>query len=217
MEVMVMIESLVGAPISCAVGGSGEGIEGPGIYFEHIWLDNKRRFIKHHVLLNVNTMEIVSFSVTLEKPGDAKVMVPLVEGALKAGAKIAKVRADSAYDTANNWAEMERINIEFVPNLKNPKLFGKDPDLPKRNAHLDREKEIGKKAFHLETDYNIRWLIEAFFSVFKRLFGEKIRSRKFERMSLVMQFKYQAYAIHRKFMLKAVRDAYDRIDKCLTA
>lgn len=217
MEVMVMIESLMGGPISCATDGSGEGIEGPGIYFEHIWLDHQRRFIKHHVLINVRTMEIVSFSVTMEKPGDAKVMVPLVEGAIKAGADILKVRADSAYDTAHNWMEMDRLNIEFVPNLKDVKKFGKDPDLPKRNAQLDREHEIGKKAFHIETDYNIRWLIEVFFSVFKRLFGEKIRSKKFERMSLVMQFKYQAYAIHRKLMLEAIEGAYDRIDRCLTA
>ena len=215
MEVMVMIESLGHGPISCATDGSGEGIEGPGIYFEHIWLDHQRRFIKHHVLINVQTMEVVSFSVTLEKPGDAKVMVPLVEGAVKAGADIIKVRADSAYDTVSNWKAMDRMNIEFVPNLK--EKFGKDPELPRRNAQLDEQNEMGRKAFHIKTDYNIRWLVEVFFSVFKRLFGEKIRSKTFERMSLVMQFKYQAYAIHRKLMLGAIEGAYDRIDKCLTA
>lgn len=215
MEVMVMIESLMGGPISCATDGSGEGIEGPGIYFEHIWLDHQRRFIKHHVLINVQTMEVVSFSVTMEKPGDAKVMVPLVEGAIKAGAEIRKVRADSAYDTVANWMAMDQMNIEFVPNLK--EKFGKDADLPRRNAQLEEQKELGRRAFHIKTDYNIRWLVEVFFSVFKRLFGEKIRSKKFERMSLVMQFKYQAYAIHRKLMLEAIEGAYDRIDRCLTA
>ncbi len=113
-----MIESLMGGPISCATDGSGEGIEGPGIYFEHIWLDHQRRFIKHHVLINVETMEVVSFSVTMEKPGDAKVMVPLVEGAIKAGADICKVCADSAYDTVANWMAMDQMNIDVNSKLQ---------------------------------------------------------------------------------------------------
>ncbi len=215
MEVMVMTESLNEGPISGAIDGSGQGIEGPGIYMEHIWLNNQRRFIKQHTFLNVVTMDVVSCAITLEKPGDARMMVPLVEGAIKMGANVVKVRADSAYDTESNWKAMEILNVEFVPNLK--EKFGKNHELPERNAQMEREKEIGKKEFHTETDYNIRWLVEVFFSVFKRLYGEKIRSKKFERMCLNMQFKYQAYSIHRRFMKKAVEEAYCRMDKCLAA
>lgn len=212
MEVMVLTESLNEGPISGAVDGSGQGIEGPGIYMEHIWLDHQRRFIKQHAFLNVETMDVVAYAVTMEKPADPRVMVPLVEGAVKMGADVVKIRADSAYDTESNWKAMDRMKIEFVPNLK--KRFGKNRELPERNIRLERETEIGKKKHHLETDYNIRWLIEAFFSVFKRLYGEKIRSRKFERMCLNMQFKYQAYSVHRRFMKKAVEGVYCRIDKC---
>ncbi len=215
MEVMVMTGSLDDGPISGAVDGSGQGIEGPGIYMEHIWLNNQRRFIKQHTFLNIVTMDVVSCSITLEKPGDAKMLVPLVEGAVKMDADVVKVRADSAYDTESNWKAMEILNVEFVPNLK--EKFGKNHELPKRNAQLEREQEVGKKEFHIETGYNIRWLVEVFFSVFKRLYGEKIRSRKFERMCLNMQFKYQAYSIHRRFMKKAVEGAYHRMDECLAA
>jgi len=215
MEVMVMTESLDEGPISGAVDGSGQGIEGPGIYMEHIWLNNQRRFIKQHTFLNIVTMDVVSYAITLEKPGDARMMVPLVEGAMKMGADVVKVRADSAYDTESNWKTMDVLNVEFVPNLK--EKFGKNHELPKRNAQLEREQEVGKKEFHIETGYNIRWLVEVFFSVFKRLYGEKIRSRKFERMCLNMQYKYQAYSIHRRFMKKAVEGAYCRMDECLMA
>ncbi len=128
MEVMVLTDSLDEGPVSGAVDGSGQGIEGPGIYMEHIWLNNQRRFIKQHSFINVATLEVVSFSITLEKPGDARVMVPLVEGAVKVGAEIAKVRADSAYDTERNWKAMDRLDIEFVPNLK--EKFENDRDLP---------------------------------------------------------------------------------------
>lgn len=56
------------------------------------------------------------------------------------GADVVKVRADSAYNTENNWEAMEMLNVEFVPNLK--KKFGKNHELPKRNVQLEREQEI---------------------------------------------------------------------------
>ncbi len=37
-----------------------------------------------------------------------------------------------------------------------------------RNAQLDKQKEIERKAFHIKTYYNIRRLVEVFFSVFNR-------------------------------------------------
>ncbi len=54
--------------------GSGVGTKGNGIYIELIWSLNERNFIKQHVLLNVQTQKVVSFSITLEAHGDAKVM-----------------------------------------------------------------------------------------------------------------------------------------------
>lgn len=185
----------------CAVDGSGEGVSGPGIYFEHIWKVNNRRFIKQHVALDVRTREVLAFSITMEKPGDAAVFVPLMEGAKTAGLRIGRVYADSAYDTVANWTFSEDSGIEFHPNLK--ATFGERPDLPRRNEEKRTEDAMGKTAFHRFTGYNIRWLVEVFFSVLKKLYGDRVGNRKFDRMVLTMRLRYQLYMIRRGFINRA--------------
>ena len=194
-----------------AVDGSGVGISGPGIYFEYMWNINNRRFIKQHVLLDVHTMEVLSFSITLESPGDAAVFAPLVEGAAKAMISMGVVYADSAYDTIANWHVMEDNKIQFYPNLK--KNFGNKPDLEERNSQKAMADDMGKKAFNILTGYNIRWLVEVFFSVIKKLFGDKVSNRNFDRMVLTMRTRYELYMIRQRFMNKVRLSSRD-LDKC---
>lgn len=184
-----------------AVDGSGVGISGPGIYFEYIWKVNNRRFIKQHVMINVRSKKILSFSITMESPGDAAVFAPLMEGAVKAGIRIGRVYADSAYDTIANWVVTRDNDIKFCPNLK--KNFGENRDLPERNEQKTMEEEMGKKLFHKLTGYNIRWLVEVFFSVIKKLYGEKVRNRNFDRMVLTMRWRYDLYMIRQDYICKA--------------
>lgn len=37
------------------------------------------------------------------------------------------------------------------------------------------EEQIGKEISHRLSGYNLRWLVEAFFSAVKRLFGDRVR------------------------------------------
>lgn len=202
MEVVVFSRNLEASePMVCALDGSGQGIAGPGVYFEHIWNSNNRRFIKHHAMIDVNTLDVVAMAVTLESPSDPRMFEPILRGAMGAGAPIARVYADSAYDTKTNWKVADEEGVEFCPNLK--KNFGKDRDLPERNEQLERQEEIGRKELHMENGYNDRWHVEAFFSVFKRLYGERIRSRKFMRMSLEMGVKYAGYNLHQRCLREA--------------
>lgn len=64
------------------------------------------------------------------------------------------------------------------------------------------EGDMGKKEFHLLTGYNIRWLVEVFFSVIKKLYGEMVRSRKFDRMVLTMRWIYDSYMIRQGCICK---------------
>lgn len=202
MEVMCFKDVIDGDEVHiAAVDGSGVGISGPGIYFEYIWKVNNRRFIKQHVVIDVRSKKVLSFSITMESPGDAAVFVPLMEGTVKAGIRIGRVYADSAYDTIANWVITKNDDIEFCPNLK--KNFGENHDLPERNGQKAKEEELGKKAFHLLTGYNIRWLVEVFFSVIKKLYGEKVRNRNFDRMVLTMRWRYDLYMIRQDYICKA--------------
>ncbi len=202
MHVSVMKSSLSsGRPISCAIDGSGEGLSGPGLYFEHIWKLNNRRFIKQHTMLDLDTLRVVSYAITLEKPGDAKMFVPLISGALLVGVNVGWVSADSAYDSVANWRYMDEKGIAFCPNLK--ESFKGGWEFKRREALASFDKEFGKELAHRITGYNERWLVESFFSVFKKLYGQTIGNRLFPMMVVTMDLRYMLYDIHRDFMLEA--------------
>lgn len=189
-------------PLSCAIDGSGESISGPGLYFEHIWKINNRRFIKQHTMIDLRTLRVVSFAITMEKPGDARMFVPLLKGALLVGVRVSWVSADSAYDTKENWTFMDKEGIAFCPNLK--ENYKGDWELKRRDALSSFDKMFGKKLAHRITGYNSRWLVESFFSVFKKLYGQDVRNRLFPMMVISMEYRYTLYDIHREFMTEAM-------------
>ena len=101
------------------IDGSGAGTKGNGIYIELIWSLNERNFIKQHVLLNVQTQKVVSFSITLEAHGDAKVMPATTRGTLKMDVGLTRILADGAYDTVSNWVLTEEIDLDVAPKRLN--------------------------------------------------------------------------------------------------
>ncbi len=189
-------------PIDVIIDGSGEGIAGPGIYMEHMWEQFLRRFIKQHVLIDAETRRPVAVCITMERPGDSAVFPSLVKAAAEAGVKIRTVYADGAYDTAANWKLADMLGIGFEPNLKG--TFGPRRDLPERNRKLAAEKEMGKTRYHIASGYNTRWHIEVFFAVFKKMFGERIKNRKFPRMVLAMRIRYGVMDLHKTLYSKAM-------------
>lgn len=48
--------------------------------------------------------------------------------------------------------------------------------------------------------------MEVFFSVFKKLFGERVRNRLFSRMVLAMRFKYSIMDVHKKLYNNAMAE-----------
>lgn len=113
MTVMVNKE-YVGKEAECALDGSEVGTKGNGIYIELIWSLNERNFIKQHVLLDVQTQKVVSFSITPEAHGDAKVMPATTRGTLKMDVGLTRILADGAYDTVSNWVLTEEIDLDVA-------------------------------------------------------------------------------------------------------
>lgn len=212
MEVLVN-RKYIGKDVECALDGSGEAFKGNGVYFEFAWSINNREFIKQHVLMDISTMEIVSFSITPKTPGDARVMPAIVKGTLKVGVGIANLYADGAYDTVENWKLTEELELDFNPNLK--AKFKKDKNLIARHILRMTEEALGKKYHHKISGYNMRWLIESFFSAIKKLYGERVKDRLFKMMAISMTIRYTMYNIRRGYILKYV-DPHRRLDDCLT-
>lgn len=122
MTVMVNKE-YVGKEAECVLDGSGVGTKGNGIYIELIWPLNERNFIKQHVPLDVQTQKVVSFFITSEAHGDAKVMPATTRGTLKMDVGLTRILADGAYDTVSNWVLTEEIDMDVASKRLNSAIL----------------------------------------------------------------------------------------------
>lgn len=210
MEVFVNREH-IGKEVEAAVDGSGEGTKGCGIYMEYVWSGPSKSFIKQHAAVNPRTIEVIAFSITLESPGDARVLGPMIEGMTKTGVNVSRIDADAAYDSAENWRIATDNGIDFHPNLRTN--FVDDRDIPERRAQRMEEERLGKKLFHRTSGYNIRWKVEVFFSATKKLYGERVKDRLFENMVVSMKLRFMLYTIRRRCILKHL-GPNGILDKC---
>lgn len=210
MEVFVNAD-MVGKDVEVAVDGSGEGTKGCGIYMEYTWSGPAKSFIKQHVAVDPWTLEIVSFSVTLESPGDARVLGPLIDGMVDTGVNVRRIYADAAYDSVDNWRKATSNGVDFHPNLR--RSFTDDRDIPERRAQRMEEERLGKKIFHRVSGYNVRWIVEVFFSISKKLYGERVKDRIFGNMAVSMRLRFMLYTIRRRCILRHLDPEYG-LDKC---
>ncbi len=111
--------------------------------------------------------------------------------------RVEKVIADRGYNTHRIFRDMYERGIE--PCI-----------LPRSSARISgnigRDKVIrlirrGKRAWKEASGYGKRWLVESFFSVFKRWFGEYLSHMKIEniRKAVMLKVRCMWYSINREW------------------
>ncbi len=150
----------------------------------------RKGWIKLHVAFDIKRKKVVDIQVTDERVGDSQKSEELVERAKRKaeeeGKKISKVLADKGYDTHRFFRYMHEEGIEAgVLVRKDAKIRGN----PLRDKVIRAIRRKGKRRWKREVEYGKRWLVESFFSVFKRWFGEYVVSRGFENMRKELVFK----------------------------
>lgn len=153
------------------------------------WMRKRRKgYVKIHVAVDIKTKQAVSLEVTDDKTDDGEKLKPLVR---KAQRKVIIKRAlgDGGYDTHANFEFLAGGGIE--PGIKvredsNPNCGGAREEVVR--AYL-RDPPGWKK----QVEYGQRWMAETFFSGFKRLFGEVVSAKKFERMVKEIELKVWVY------------------------
>lgn len=153
------------------------------------WMRRKRKgYVKVHVAVDTKTKQVVSVEVTDERTHDGERLVPLVRKA-KRKAKVKRVLGDGGYDFRKNFRFLASSGIEAgikVRGDSNPNCGGARGEMVR--AYL-RDPPGWKKRM----GYGKRWMAETFFSGFKRLFGEVVHAKRFERMVKEIQFKVWVY------------------------
>ena len=179
-------------PTEIAIDSSGLKISGEGEWKVKIHgADKRRSWIKIHIGVDTQTQELVAVEVTNEKIGDATVLPKLVD---KAGKKIKRVLADGAYDSASCRKYLHKKKVQdCIPPRKNGKIRD-EVGMEERNfaveiASLFGGGKEGVELWKKVSGYHKRSLSETVFSRLKRLFGERLNSKKFENLSVETIFR----------------------------
>jgi len=147
--------------------------------------EKRKPFLKLHVAVNVKTKQAVAQVLTEDSVGDIKMSDHLVEEAQKY-APVEKVLEDGAYDSYDNWESLDKKGIKPLIRLRKDAISN---GLNKRAKEVRRIKKIGLDQWKEEENYGARWLVEIWYSVFKRRFGEYCQATKPENIVHEMLFK----------------------------
>jgi hypothetical protein len=140
----------------------------------------RRGWVKLHIAYEAKSKKIVEFKVTDERGQDCKegleMLKELYEKTKRSNKRIRKVIADAGYDTHEIFNYLSERCISAVIKLrKNAKLS----DNLSRSRIIRYMRDSGGN-WSRELGYNKRWLIESFFSSYKRFFGEYVSSRRMD-------------------------------------
>jgi hypothetical protein len=141
------------------------------------------------VAVDIKTKQVVSLEVSDERTDEGKKLKSLVRGA-KRRARVKKVLGDSGYDSHENFEFLAASGIEAALKVRedaNPDWWwGKEG----RWCGAYLQDPPGWKE---RVGYGRRWMAETFFSGFKRLFGEVVSAKRFERMVKEIELKVWVY------------------------
>ena len=188
-----------------AIDASGQSVTNRGEWLRKIHKKGKieecKGFIKIHVAVNIENNEVLAIEITRENVGDNKKFKDLIQGSIQnTGKPIEQTNADSGYDSKNNFEMLEEMGIKPVIRIKdNADISPPPPDFIHRNRPEPVRKKYARiqladrKKWKEDNKYGLRWIVESFFSSFKRRFGTYVTAKKYENKQHELLFKTQLH------------------------
>ena len=192
-----MIEEINGAPkegMTLIIDSSGFKMTQRGDWLSTKWPHRRKGWLKMHVAIDAERMNVVSLTITdLHTPDTkefGKVLYPVV-------GRASSVYGDKGYDSRKNFQYLSNKGVEAViPTRSNSRSLSRGAS-PARGRVVRRIKKIGLDAWKREVQYGKRWRVEIFFSALKRTVGEVIMANK-----LVYQIQEAIMKIYAYFLMR---------------
>jgi hypothetical protein len=181
LEVKLPVRRRPGETVHLVVDSSGLKVYGEGEWKvrAHGW-SKRRTWRKLHLGLDEATQEVLVARVTEAGVADSRMLVELLP---EVEAPLAKVGGDGAYDREESWtAVAERRAEALFPPRRNARIWwhgNRDGPRLRRDEHLRRIRQVGRRRWKLESGYSRRSLAETAFGRLKSIFGDRLRSRVF--------------------------------------
>jgi len=176
-------------PVTIAVDSTGVKVEKAGGWIERKH-GKKKRYVKLHFAVRVDTHEVVSMEVTTDDVHDSKEASGLLEGAERR-VNVEEALFDGAYDSAVVYGELVRRGIEAV--IKPRRNARSDTGPAARGVAVGQIMELGYGTWVELTGYGRRWAVETAYSTFKRLFGECAMGRSLGSIAVELAGKVALY------------------------
>jgi hypothetical protein len=160
------------APIEIAVDSSGIKVHRSGGWIERKH-GKKKRYIKIHFAVNVETKEVVAMDVTTDGVHDSKLFCNMLNMATENG-DVSKVYGDGAYDSSEIYELLKSNGIDVA--IKPRENSRTDTPSDARRYEVKLYKNKGYKKWVKSKKYGKRWSVETAYSTFKRIFGESCRA-----------------------------------------
>ena len=155
-------------PVVIAVDSTGVSVHKAGGWVERIH-GKKKRYVKVHFAVNVETKEVVAMEVTTDDVHDSRLLPSLLEKAERGG-RVSKVIGDGAFDSSDVYELLDSRGIEAaIKPRKNSRL---DTPSKARRKAVNLYRRLGHKSWVKRKGYGERWSVETAYSTFKRTFGE---------------------------------------------
>lgn len=172
-------------PSIVAIDASGVKIYGEGEWRVKIHGKSKRRkWIKIHMAIDLKTGEVMAEATTNSEVHDGKQIKTLLNETPRS---LKQVLADGAYDGKCCRNEISRRGAKaLIPPPKTARIHNKDydrDDAIRVIQGLGGDKEA-RSIWGKLTGYSQRSLIETTFSRMKRLFGDRLFSKRFDSQSI---------------------------------
>jgi len=176
-------------PVAIALDSTGVKVEKAGGWVERKH-GKKKRYVKLHFAVRVDTHEVVSMEVTTDDVHDSKEAAGLLEGAERR-TSVKEALFDGAYDSEEVYEELERRRIEAV--VKPRSNARSDAGPLSRSVAVGMIRELGYGTWAETVGYGRRWAVETAYSTFKRLFGEGVMGRSLGSIALELAGKVALY------------------------
>ena len=175
------------------IDGSGIKVYGEGEWkVEQHGRDRRKKWKKIHVAIDPETQEVILNNVTEKNTHDSK-MLPLF---LEKIPRVGRVFGDGAYDTkACHKAIAKSGGRSMIPPRRTAKLWHtlETWAIGRNTAIADRERFVAENdrttSWKKSRGYGVRSLVEAFFSRFKRSFGDRSYSKTDDGIALEVGLK----------------------------
>ncbi len=163
-------------PITIAVDSTGVKVRLAGGWVERKH-GKKKRYVKLHFAVDVETKEVVAMEVSTDDVHDVKAFQGLLEGA-EERRRVSEWLGDGAYDSGMVYEALEARGIEAV--IKPRRNSVSSTRSAARGRAVEEFLELGYEDWAEEKGYGRRWAVETAFSTFKRLFGEHSLARSMD-------------------------------------